>query len=88
MIKIVVMKSGGALRTVASFHKTGQHSKKFILLRLAILCIIIVNFDKCIEYTITCKHIQQELHVGCLHLGYLPQFYSFPCFPNHPICSQ
>ena len=29
------------------------------------------NFDKCIEYTNTCKHVPQELHVGRLHLGYL-----------------
>ena len=34
------------LKTVACFHKTSQHSKKFILLRLDILCIIVVNFDK------------------------------------------
>ena len=37
---------GRGLKTVACFHKTGQHSKKFILLRLDILCIIVVNFDK------------------------------------------
>ena len=37
---------GRRLKTVACFHKTGQHSKKFILLRLNILCIIVVNFDK------------------------------------------
>ena len=37
---------GRGLRTVACFHKTDQHSKKFILLRLDILCIVVVNFDK------------------------------------------
>ena len=37
---------GRGLKTVDCFHKTGQHSKKFILLLLDILCIIVVNFDK------------------------------------------